>query len=88
MTNPQEVKSEVKLLRTLLRMSLGDPRSGTQPTEAELRFFVRCCLGVLEVWGAGRSSEWAAPLWDHMAKHLDSAFLLPGAGLEGLACMR
>ncbi|KAK8401117.1 hypothetical protein O3P69_002698 [Scylla paramamosain] len=82
-----EVKSEVKLLRTLLRLSLGDPRSGNQPTEAELRFFIRCCLGVLEVWGGSRSSEWAAPLWDHMAKHLDSPFLLPGAGLEGLACM-
>ncbi|KAG0716880.1 Protein MMS22-like [Chionoecetes opilio] len=85
--NRMEVKGEVKLLRTLLRLSLGDPRSGNQPTEAELRFFLRCCLGVLEVWGGGRSTEWAAPLWDHMAKQLDSAFLLPGAGLEGLACM-
>ncbi|XP_045122728.1 protein MMS22-like isoform X2 [Portunus trituberculatus] len=85
--NRVEVKSEVKLLRTLLRLSLGDPRSGNQPTEAELRFFTRCCMGMLEVWGGSRSSEWAAPLWDHMAKHLDSPFLLPGAGLEGLACI-
>lgn len=89
--SPQEAKSEVKLLRTLLRLSLGDPRNGTnssQPTEAELRFYMRCCLGVLEVWGGSHSSEWAAPLWDHLAKHLDSSFLLPGAGLEGLACVR
>ncbi|KAG0722312.1 Protein MMS22-like [Chionoecetes opilio] len=85
--NRMEVKGEVKLLRTLLRLSLGDPRSGNQSTEAELQFFLRCCLGVLEVWGGG-STEWAAPLWDHMAKQLDSAFLLPGAGLEGLGCMR
>lgn len=87
----QEVKSEVKLLRTLLRLSLGDPRNnshGNQPTEAELRFFLRCCLGVLEVCNGNHSSEWAALLWDHMAKQLNSSFLLPGAGLEGLACVR
>lgn len=83
-----EIKSETKLLRTLIKLSLSEPRSGHQPTEAELRFYVRCCLSLRQLWGGERSSEWAVALWDYFSKHLDSSFLLPGAGLDGLACVR
>ncbi|XP_071548075.1 protein MMS22-like [Panulirus ornatus] len=82
-----EIRSEPKLLRTLIKLSLGEPRSGHQPTEAELRFYVRCCLSLVQLWGGERSSEWAVALWDYFSKHLDSSFLLPGAGLDGLACI-
>nr|XP_045584951.1 protein MMS22-like [Procambarus clarkii]XP_045584952.1 protein MMS22-like [Procambarus clarkii] len=87
MTKSIEIKSETKLLRTLVKISLSEPRSGYQPTEAELRFFVRCCLSLRQLWGGERSSEWAVALWDYFSKHLDSSFLLPGAGLDGLACV-
>ncbi|XP_042213133.1 protein MMS22-like isoform X2 [Homarus americanus] len=82
-----EIKSETKLLRTLIKLSLGEPKSGSQPTEAELRFYVRCCFSLSQLWGGEKSSEWAVALWDYFSKHLDSSFLLPGAGLEGLACV-
>ncbi|CAL4099468.1 unnamed protein product, partial [Meganyctiphanes norvegica] len=35
----------------------------------------------------GRSSQWAASLWDYFSRNLDSSFMLPGAGVDGLACM-
>lgn len=79
-----EIKSETKLLRTLIKLSM----EGQQPTEIELRFFTRCCLSLGQLWGGERSSEWGAALWDYFSKHLDSSFLLPGAGLDGLACVR
>ncbi|ROT73627.1 hypothetical protein C7M84_007953 [Penaeus vannamei] len=78
-----EIKSETKLLRTLIKLSM----EGQQPTEIELRFFTRCCLSLGQLWGGERSSEWGAALWDYFSKHLDSSFLLPGAGLDGLACV-
>lgn len=83
-----DIKSEAKLLRTLIKLTLGETRSGQQVTEAELRFYMRCCVNLKQLWGGGRSSEWAVPLWDFFSKHLDSSFLLPGAGLDGLACIR
>ncbi|XP_069953800.1 protein MMS22-like isoform X2 [Cherax quadricarinatus] len=86
-TKSMEIKSETKLLRTLIKMSLSEPRSGHQPTEAELRFYMRCCLSLQQLWGGERSSEWAVALWDYFSKHLDDSFLLPGAGLDGLACV-
>ncbi|XP_064100133.1 protein MMS22-like [Macrobrachium nipponense] len=82
-----EIKSETKMLRTLVKLSVVEPRNGAQPTEVELRFFVRSCLVLHSLWGGERSSEWASSLWDYFSKHLDSSFLLPGAGVEGLACM-
>ncbi|XP_068231721.1 protein MMS22-like isoform X2 [Palaemon carinicauda] len=82
-----EIKSETKLLRTLVKLSFMEPKNGSQPTEVELRFFVRSCLVLHNLWGGERSSEWASSLWDYFSKQLDSNFLLPGGGVEGLACM-
>ncbi|KAK7063028.1 hypothetical protein SK128_027970, partial [Halocaridina rubra] len=82
------IKGETKLLRTLIRLSVGEQRINQAVTEVELRFYMRCCLKLHHLWGGERNSEWVSLLWDYFSKHLDSSFLLPAAGLDGLACLR
>lgn len=76
--------SELKFLRTLIKFAFGDDKN---PTEMELRFYTMNCYTLSQHWSGGRSSQWAASLWDYFSHNLDASFMLPGAGVDGLACM-
>ncbi|KAK3873482.1 hypothetical protein Pcinc_021512 [Petrolisthes cinctipes] len=92
-TQQSEVKVEPKLLRTLVRLTVGNPKinntttttttTNTKPSETQLRSALRCCVLLCGVWGPGGVSwEWVGPLWEHFSRRFNDSFTLPGANME------
>ncbi|XP_076043239.1 protein MMS22-like [Oratosquilla oratoria] len=80
----QDQNADSKLIKTLFSITLSDIL-GRVPTELEIRFYIHCGIKIAQVWGY--STDWVAVLWEFFSKRLDESFLLPGAGLSGLAFM-
>ncbi|KAB7500594.1 Protein MMS22-like, partial [Armadillidium nasatum] len=84
------IKSETKMLRTLIKSSLNsNPLSPSYSNEEEhMRFYLRCCYSLLQLWKnekEGRHSDWVVCLWDYFCKALDQPFILKANSLEGFA---
>ncbi|KAK4301907.1 hypothetical protein Pmani_025978 [Petrolisthes manimaculis] len=96
-TRQSEVKVEPKLLRTLVRLTVGNPKintattttantstaNNTRPSETQLRSSLRCCVLLCGVWGPGGVSwEWVGPLWEHFSRRFNDSFTPPGANMD------